>query len=67
MSFSPQEIAGEIKNNVNDFKIIYKPDSRQAIANSWPQSIDDSVATAAWGWKVEYDLKEMTTDMLNNV
>ena len=67
MSFSPQEIAGEIKNNVNDFKIIYKPDSRQAIANSWPQSIDDSVATAAWGWKAEYDLKEMTTDMLNNV
>ena len=67
MSFSPREIAGEIKKNVNDFKIIYKPDSRQAIANSWPQSIDDSVATAAWGWKAEYDLKEMTTDMLNNV
>lgn len=67
MSFSPQEIAGEIKKNVNDFKIIYKPDSRQAIANSWPQSIDDSVAATAWGWKAEYNLKEMTIDMLKNV
>ena len=67
MSFSPQEIAGEIKKSVNDFKIIYKPDSRQAIANSWPQSIDDSVAATAWGWKAEYNLKEMTIDMLKNV
>ena len=67
MSFSPKEIAQEIKKSIPEFKIIYKPDSRQAIANSWPQSIDDSVATAAWGWKAEYDLKEMTADMLENV
>ena len=67
MSFSPKEIAQEIKKSIPEFEIIYKPDSRQAIANSWPQSIDDSVATAAWGWKAEYDLKEMTADMLENV
>ena len=67
MSFSPKEIAAEIKKYDLDFDIIYKPDSRQAIANSWPQSIDDSVATKDWGWKAEYDLAEMTKDMLENV
>ena len=67
MSFSPKEITDEIKNNIPDFDIIYKPDSRQAIANSWPQSIDDSVATHDWGWKAEYNLEEMTKDMLDNV
>ncbi len=67
MSFSPKEIAAEIKSQIPDFEIVYKPDSRQAIANSWPQSIDDSVATNDWGWKKEYDLKQMTKDMLENV
>ena len=67
MSFSPKEIAAEIKSEIPDFEIVYKPDSRQAIANSWPQSIDDSVATNDWGWKKEYDLKQMTKDMLENV
>ncbi len=67
MSFSPKEIAAEIKREIPDFDIIYKPDSRQAIANSWPQSIDDSVAASDWGWRAEYDLKEMTNDMLENV
>ena len=67
MSFSPKEIAGEIKKTNPEFKIIYKPDSRQAIANSWPQSIDDSVATKDWGWKAQFDLAEMTKDMLENV
>ena len=67
MSFSPKEIAAEIKKSIPEFKIIYKPDSRQAIANSWPQSIDDSVAAKDWGWKAEYDLAEMTKDMLENV
>ena len=67
MSFSPKEIAAEIKKSIPEFKIIYKPDSRQAIANSWPQSIDDSMAAKDWGWKAEYDLPEMTKDMLTNV
>jgi len=67
MSFSPKEIAAEIKKHIPDFKIAYKPDYRQAIANSWPQSIDDSVARKDWGWKEEYDLSVMTTDMFANL
>ena len=67
MSFSPKDIAEEIKNSAPDFDIIYKPDSRQAIADSWPQSIDDSIAKNDWGWKAEYNLKQMTKDMLENV
>jgi nucleoside-diphosphate-sugar epimerase len=67
MSFSPKEIAAEIKKHEQDFDIIYKPDSRQAIADSWPQSIDDSVAKQDWGWKEEYKLEEMVEDMLENL
>ena len=67
MSFSPKEIAQEIKKSIPEFEIIYKPDSRQAIANSWPQSIDDSVAAKDWGWKAEYSIAEMTKDMLENL
>jgi nucleoside-diphosphate-sugar epimerase len=67
MSFSPKEISADIKNHIPDFKISYKPDSRQNIADSWPQSIDDSVATKDWGWKPEYNLEKMTTDMLENL
>lgn len=67
MSFSPKEISAEIKKHIPDFKISYKPDYRQAIANSWPQSIDDSVARKDWGWKEEYDLSAMTSDMLKNL
>ena len=67
MSFSPKEIAVEIKKSIPEFEIIYKPDSRQAIANSWPQSIDDSVAAKDWGWKAEYSIAEMTKDMLENL
>jgi nucleoside-diphosphate-sugar epimerase len=67
MSFSPKEIAAEIKKHEPDFDIIYKPDSRQAIADSWPQSIDDSVAKHDWGWKEEYKLGEMVVDMLENL
>jgi nucleoside-diphosphate-sugar epimerase len=67
MSFSPKEIAAEIKKHIPEFKISYKPDYRQAIADSWPQSIDDSVARRDWGWKEEYDLNAMTTDMLENL
>jgi nucleoside-diphosphate-sugar epimerase len=67
MSFSPKEIAAEIKKHIPGFKIDYKPDYRQAIAESWPQSIDDSVARNDWGWKEEYDLSAMTKDMLENL
>jgi nucleoside-diphosphate-sugar epimerase len=67
MSFSPEEIAGEIKKHIPEFSISYAPDYRQAIANSWPQSIDDSVARNDWGWKPEYDLAAMTKDMLENL
>ena len=67
MSFSPKEIAAEIKKHIPDFSISYMPDYRQDIANSWPQSIDDSVASADWGWKTEYGLKEMVSDMLLNL
>jgi len=67
MSFSPKEIGAEIKKHIPEFKMSYKPDYRQAIANSWPQSIDDSVARKDWGWKEEYDLPAMTTDMLENL
>jgi nucleoside-diphosphate-sugar epimerase len=67
MSFSPKEIAAEIKNHIPQFEITYKPDYRQQIANSWPQSIDDSVARNDWGWKEDYDLSAMTKDMLENL
>ncbi len=67
MSFSPKEIAAEIKKHIPEFSISYKPDYRQPIADSWPQSIDDSVARKDWGWKEAYDLELMVTDMLQNI
>ncbi len=66
-SFSPKQIAEEIKKHVPDFSISYKPDSRQQIADSWPQSIDASEASKDWGWKPDYDLKQMTDDMFMNL
>lgn len=67
MSFSPKEITTAIQRQVPDFKTIYKPDYRQEIAATWPQSIDDTVARRDWHWQVEYDLDAMTTDMLKNL
>lgn len=67
VSFSPKEIADEIKNHLPDFSVSYHPDYRQAIAQSWPQSIDDSVARKDWGWKPKYDLPALTAEMLKNV
>ncbi len=67
MSFSPKDISNEIKKHIPDFKIIYQPDYRQAIAESWPQSIDDSVAKKDWKWKPAYSLENMTREMLNNI
>ena len=67
MSFSPKDITAAIQKHIPDFSISYKPDYRLNIANSWPQSIDDSVARNDWGWKEEYDLERMTGDMLENL
>ena len=67
MSFSPKEIAAEIKKHLPGFTINYEPDYRQPIAESWPQSIDDSVAKNDWGWKPKYDLAAMTKDMIENL
>jgi nucleoside-diphosphate-sugar epimerase len=67
VSFSCEEIATEIKKHYPDFEIEYKPDFRQKIADSWPRSIDDSVAKKDWGWKAEFDLKKITQTMINDL
>jgi nucleoside-diphosphate-sugar epimerase len=67
MSFTPDEIAAEIRTHIAKFTITYKPDFRQKIADSWPASIDDSEAREDWGWKHQYDLKSMTKDMLEHL
>jgi nucleoside-diphosphate-sugar epimerase len=67
MSFSPKEIGAAIQGHMPDFKMFYQPDYRQQIADSWPASIDDSVARSDWGWKEEYDLAGMTADMLKHI
>ncbi len=65
ISFSAGEIAAEIKKHIPEFEIDYKPDFRQAIADSWPKTIDDSLAREEWGWNPEYDLEAMTKDMID--
>ena len=67
MSFSPAEIAAEIKKHIPEFEITYESDYRQAIADSWPNSIDDSVARNDWGWTEDYNLSSMVKDMLENL
>jgi|TARA_B110000238_G_scaffold160413_1_gene174120 nucleoside-diphosphate-sugar epimerase len=67
IDFTPEEMALEIKKHIPDFKISYKPDFRQQIADSWPSSIDDSEARKDWNWKHKFDLSSMTTEMLANI
>ncbi len=67
ISFSPDELANEIKKYIPEFKCNYKPDLRQEIASGWPESIDDSIAEKDWGWKPKYDLERITKDMLANL
>ncbi len=67
ISFTPKEIAAEIKKYIPDFTITYKPDFRQDIADSWPQIIDDSQARKDWGWRHEFDLASMSKDIIESL
>lgn len=67
ISFSPDEIAGAIRKHMPEFEVSYKPDYRQEIADSWPDSIDDAPARKDWGWQHQYDLDGMVTEMLKNL
>ncbi|MHA7128924.1 NAD-dependent epimerase/dehydratase family protein [Algoriphagus namhaensis] len=67
MSFTPEDIYQSILKHVPDFKIEYKPDFRQSIADSWPDSIDDQCARQDWGWNPDFGLEEMTKDILENL
>lgn len=67
VSFSPKEIATEIQKHIPEFTISYKSDSRQNIADSWPQSIDDTVAGNDWGWQPAFNLQRLTQEMLDNL
>lgn len=64
MSFTAGELAAEIRNHIPEFQVLYQPDFRQEIADSWPRSIDDSAARSDWSWKPAYGLPEMTAEML---
>ncbi|MBN1539222.1 MAG: NAD-dependent epimerase/dehydratase family protein, partial [Candidatus Thermoplasmatota archaeon] len=67
MSFSAGDLAAEIRKHIPELEVNYKPDFRQAIADSWPQSIDDSAAREEWGWKPSFDLPTMTKDMIEKL
>lgn len=67
ISFTPKQIAASIQKYIPDFKISYQPDQRQMIADSWPGSIDDSVARSDWNWKPQFDLDQMTQLMLDKL
>lgn len=64
ISFTPKELVAEIQKHIPDFTCAYVPDRRQAIADSWPRSIDDTPARRDWGWQPKYDLAKMTEDMI---
>lgn len=67
MSFTPAQIASEIRKHIPNFTITYNPDFRQKIADSWPASIDDSQAREDWNWQHKFDLESMTVNMLENL
>ena len=67
MSFTPAELTAEIRRHTPDFQVAYQPDFRQAIAASWPESLDDTPAREDWGWAPAFGLEEMTRDMLEHL
>ena len=68
LSFAPEELAEAIKNRMPEFSMDYQIDPlRQSIADSWPNSLDDSAAREQWGWRPEYALEAMVDDMLENL
>ena len=66
-SFSPEELANEIKSYIPDFKILYNKDYRQEIADSWPDSLEDSLAKEHWGWQAQYNMQELVKEMIENL
>ena len=67
ISFTPKQLAAEIKKHIPDFEMTYNPDFRQAIADSWPSSINDNYAQKDWGWELKYNLEKMTSNMMKNL
>lgn len=67
INFTPDDLAESIRQHIKDFKISYEPDFRQTIADSWPNSIDDSQARNDWGWEHDFDIPKMTESMLKNL
>lgn len=67
MSFTPEQLANAIKEYIPDFEITYKPDFRDAIARTWPHSLDDSAAREQWGWEPEFPFDKMVVEMLEGV
>lgn len=67
MSFTPEQLVDKIAKYVPELRVSYKPDSRQLIADSWPQILDDTEARRDWGWNHEFDLDRLVADMMNKV
>ena len=67
LSVTPNDLATSIQNHIPEFEIEYKPDYRQDIADSWPSSIDDSSSKEDWGWENQYDLKQITEEMIEGI
>ena len=67
ISFTPEEVAGEIKRLIPDFSIEYLPDYRQAIADTWPESINDHTARQDWNWQPEYNLSRIAEEMIRHI
>ena len=67
IDFTPKELATQIQQFLPDFKITYRPDFRQQIADSWPQTIDDSEARKDWNWSHKFDLSSMANDIIKNL
>jgi nucleoside-diphosphate-sugar epimerase len=66
-SFNPEELANEIQSYIPDFKISYNKDCRQEIADSWPDSLEDSLAKDHWGWQAQYNMQELVKEMIENL